>query len=141
MPTAEERLAILDEVLTEAAGKGLLQLSPDDDAPLDGRQLARVAKRAALGLGRTGSTGGDTSGELLVAFSTTYQPGREPGVSAREVVESYAIDPIFEAAVDATEEAVLNALCMATTTDGRDGHVLPAIPLDRLREILAAHGR
>jgi len=43
--------------------------------------------------------------------------------------------------VDATEEAVLNALCMATTTDGRDGHVLPAIPLDRLREILAAHGR
>ncbi|ACZ38793.1 P1 family peptidase [Sphaerobacter thermophilus] len=120
-------------------GSGIVVVATD--APLDGRQLARVAKRAALGLGRTGSTGGDTSGELLVAFSTTYQPGREPGVSAREVVESYAIDPIFEAAVDATEEAVLNALCMATTTDGRDGHVLPAIPLDRLREILAAHGR
>ncbi|MDI3341245.1 MAG: P1 family peptidase [Sphaerobacter sp.] len=120
-------------------GSGIVVVATD--APLDGRQLARLAKRAALGLGRTGSTGANGSGELLVAFSTTYRPGREPGVAAREVVESSAIDPLFEAAVDATEEAVLNALCTATTTVGRDGHVLHAIPLDRLRQILAAHGR
>lgn len=119
-------------------GSGIVVVATN--APLDGRQLARVAKRAALGLGRTGSTGGDGSGELLIAFSTTYRPGREPAVAQHDVVEAHLIDPVFEAAVDATEEAVLNALCMATTTDGR-ALTLPAIPLDRLRELLAAYGR
>lgn len=115
-------------------GSGIVVVATD--APLDGRQLARVAKRAALGLGRTGSTGGDTSGELLIAFTTGYRPGRDPGVATRAIVESHAIDPLFEAAVDATEEAVLNALCMATTTEGREGRRLRAIPLDELRELL-----
>lgn len=120
-------------------GSGIVVVATD--APLDGRQLARVAKRAALGLGRTGSTGATSSGELIVAFSTTYRPGQTAGMATHEIVESHAIDPIFEAAIDATEESVLNALCMATTTDGRDGHILPAIPLDRLRHLLAAYGR
>jgi D-aminopeptidase len=119
-------------------GSGIVVVATD--APLDGRQLARVAKRAALGLGRTGSTGGNGSGELLVAFSTTYRPG-ERGVVERAVVEGDSIDPIFNATVDATEEAVLNALCMATTTDGRHGRVMDAIPLDRVRELLRAYGR
>jgi len=119
-------------------GSGIVVIATD--APLDGRQLARVAKRAALGLGRTGSTGGNGSGELLVAFSTTYRPG-EAGVAGRAVVEGSSIDPIFAAVVDATEEAVLNALFMATTTDGRHGRRLEAIPLERVRELLAIYGR
>jgi D-aminopeptidase len=56
-----------------------------------------------------------------------------------ELVDS-GIDPLFQATVEATEEAVLNAICMATTTVGRDGHVSPALPLDRVRQILVAHG-
>ena len=110
------------------------------DAPLDGRQLARVAKRAGLGLGRTGSHGGNGSGELLVAFSTTYRPGETPGEQTQRSVESHTIDPIFIAAIDATEEAVLNSLCMATTTTGRHGHVIEALPLDELRELLKRYG-
>jgi D-aminopeptidase len=127
------------EAQTESdEGSGIVVIATD--APLDGRQLARVAKRAALGLGRTGSTGGHGSGELLVAFSTTYRPG-ERGVVTRPIVEGDAIDPIFAATVDATEEAVLNALFMATTTDGRFGRTLEAISLDAVRDLLGAYGR
>jgi D-aminopeptidase len=120
-------------------GSGIVVVATD--APLDGRQLARVAKRAALGLGRTGSTGANGSGELLVAFSTTYAPGQAAGVTSKPILEGSAIDPIFTAAIDATEEAVLNALFMATTTDGRLGRVERAIPIDRVRELLRQHGR
>jgi D-aminopeptidase len=119
-------------------GSGIVVVATD--APLDGRQLARVARRAALGLGRTGSTGGHGSGELLLAFSTAFRPGRS-GVASREMVEGDAIDPIFGAAVESTEEGVLNALCMATTTDGRGGHVLEALPLDQLSALLRTYGR
>jgi D-aminopeptidase len=120
-------------------GSGIVVVATD--APLDARQLARVAKRASLGLGRTGSTGADGSGELLLAFSTTYRPNTGAPVARQEVVEGVEIDLVFEAAVDATEEAVLNALCMAETTDGRYGRSLDAIPLDELRALLQRFGR
>jgi D-aminopeptidase len=121
-------------------GSGIVIVATD--APLDGRQLARVAKRAALGLGRTGSYGGNGSGELLMAFSTGYRPGAVEGLTLRaEVVEGNAIDPIFAAAIDATEESVYNALCMATTTVGRRGNTLYELPLETLRELLQRYGR
>jgi len=107
------------------------------DAPLDGRQLARLAKRAALGLGRTGSAGENGSGELLMAFSTTYRPHQGSGTSIQTVIEGESVNDLFAATVDATEEAVLNSLCMATTTTGRYGRVIEALPLDRVRELLA----
>jgi D-aminopeptidase len=110
------------------------------DAPLDGRQLARVAKRASLGLGRTGSAGENGSGELLVAFSTSYRPRQGTGATVQTVIEGESVNDIFAATVDATEEAVLNSLCMATTTTGRNGRVIEALPLDRVRELLAARG-
>lgn len=109
------------------------------DAPLDGRQLTRVAKRGALGLGRTGSHGGNGSGELLLAFSTTYRPSESPGIASREVVEGDAIDSIFIAAIDSVEEAVLNAICMAVTTTGRHNRVVPALDLDMVRRLLAQY--
>lgn len=121
---------------TEAEGSCIVVVGTD--APLDGRQLARVAKRAALGLGRTGSTGGNGSGELLMAFSTTYRLDWAGGLQTKPMIQGSAIDDIFEGTVDATEEAVLNALFMATTTVGRQGHTVPAIPLDAVRELLAS---
>lgn len=111
------------------------------DAPLDGRQLARLAKRAALGLGRTGSAGENGSGELLMAFSTGYRPGQGMGVSEQRIVEGESVNDLFAAVVDATEEAVLNSLCMAETTTGREGRTIHALPLDRVRALLAEYGR
>jgi len=111
------------------------------DAPLDGRQLARLAKRASLGLGRTGSAGENGSGELLMAFSTTYRPFQSSGTNVQTVIEGESVNDLFAATVDATEEAVLNSLCMAETTTGRYGRVVEALPLDRTRELLAQYGR
>jgi D-aminopeptidase len=121
---------------TRDEGSGIVVVATD--APLDARQLNRVAKRASLGLARTGSIGANGSGELLLAFSTTFRPQSAQRVSTHEVIDGYWIDPIFEAAIDATEESVLNALFMATTTSGRKGRSRQAIPLDRVREILDA---
>jgi D-aminopeptidase len=111
------------------------------DAPLDGRQLTRLAKRSALGLGRTGSAGENGSGELLIAFSTAYRPHQGRGTTTQTVIDGESVNDIFAAAIDATEEAVLNSLCMATTTTGRYGRVVEALPLDRVRELLAQAGR
>jgi len=119
--------------------RGLCIVVIATDAPLDGRQLARVAKRGALGLGRTGSTGSNGSGELLIAFSTGYRPREPPGTARRLTIESDAIDPIFVATIDAVEEAVLSSLCMATTTTGRYGRVVPALDLQLVRAALARY--
>ncbi len=117
------------------------------DAPLHGHSLRRLATRAGLGLARVGSVAGDGSGELFLAFSTAQRiPYHVPGERVRiELLAegSYgttALNALFGATVDATEEAVIHALLAATTTRGRDGHVLHAIPHDRLRELLAKAG-
>jgi D-aminopeptidase len=112
------------------------------DAPLLPHQLGRLAKRAGLGLARTGSTGGHGSGEIFVAISTTVRNrrGSSPLVVTTHLSDD-ALDPFFAAAVEATEEAVVDALFVADTVAGRDGHVVPGLPLDRTIELLAAAGR
>ena len=110
------------------------------DAPLDGRQLARLAKRAALGLGRTGSAGENGSGELLMAFSTGYRPGQGPGVTEQRIIEGESVNDLFAAVIDATEESVLNSLCMADTTTGVQDRTIHALPLERVRALLAEYG-
>ncbi len=109
------------------------------DAPLDARQLRRLAARAFLGMARAGSTGSNGSGDFAIAFSTTnhiaHGTARGPALA---LLGEDALSPLFEATADATEEAIDNALLRATTVRGRDGHVAEAIPVDRLREILAA---
>jgi D-aminopeptidase len=102
------------------------------DAPLTSAQLERVARRAGLGLARTGSVAHHGSGEIFVAFSTAR---------AATPLHDGAIDPLFAATVDATEEAVLNALWSAQTTTGREGRVIHALPHDPVLELLAANGR
>ena len=116
------------------------------DAPLHAHTLTRLAKRAALGLARTGSTAGDGSGEIILAFSNAQRiPYRVPGgqLQVQLLAEgSYGntqLNNVFTAVVEATEEAVINALLAATTTQGRDGHVLHAIPHDRVRALLVGN--
>lgn len=113
------------------------------DAPLLPSQLDRVAKRAALGLARTGSTAANSSGDFAIAFSTAADLPHDPKTLTQTVtlVHTQDITPIFEATVEATEEAIDNALTMATTTVGRDGDTAYAIPLDRLKVLLQKAGR
>jgi D-aminopeptidase len=99
------------------------------DAPLSSSELARVARRAGLGLARSGSTGHHSSGEIFLALSTTRD---EAAVD---------VDPLFEAAVDATEEAVVNALWSAETVVGREGRVAHGLPHDAVLELLDEHRR
>lgn len=110
------------------------------DAPLSSRQLNRVAKRAAMGLALTGSAANNSSGDFIIAFSNgRLVPRDEATVRVLPELSDDAISPIFEATIEATEESILNALCAATTVIGRDGNVSPALPLDRVREILREH--
>ncbi len=113
------------------------------DAPLLPVQLQRVARRATLGMARTGTTGGTGSGDIFLAFSTA----RRVEGSALEPLPSLAyipndwIDPVFEATVQAVEEAILNALIAAETMTGWNGRRVVALDHARLQEILRAHGR
>lgn len=113
------------------------------DAPLDHLRLKRLAARAALGLARTGSTARHGSGDVFLAFSTGNRIPRSPKTKTltMRVVPDARLNPLFEAAAEATEEAILNALTAATTTVGRDGNTAHALPLDRLKEILADRRR
>ncbi|HEY7732968.1 MAG TPA: P1 family peptidase [Gaiellaceae bacterium] len=108
------------------------------DAPLSAAQLTRVARRCGLGLARTGSVAHHGSGEIFVACSTARRPRDEPPAAG---VADPMLDGFFAASVEATEEAVLNALWAAVDTTGRDGRVVRALPHDATLELLAAHGR
>ena len=114
------------------------------DAPLMPLQLNRVAKRAAMGLARLGSYSGNSSGDLIVSFSTTpaevnHEDQEKP--SALTAIANASIDPIFEAAVEGTEEAIVNALVTARTMTGANGARVFAIPHDELRTILKRYNR
>lgn len=112
------------------------------DAPLLPHQLRRVARRAALGVGRMGGIAGMGSGDLFLAFSTTRTgPPDARQVSKVEMLTETAIDPVYEATVQATEEAITNAMVAARTMTGADNYRVPALPHEALREILARHGR
>jgi D-aminopeptidase len=116
------------------------------DAPLSSRQLARLASRAALGLARTGSTSGNTSGDIFIAFSTANtvpQSTTSRTLSATFISpeSTAALNPLFQAVVEATEESVLNALSKADTMTGIDGNRVHALPYDRLKAVMAKYGR
>jgi D-aminopeptidase len=108
------------------------------DTPLLSSQLVRLCKRAALGIGRTGSFAAHGSGEIMVAFSTSNRVPRQTSkmTATLEVLLDEACDPLYEAVVECTEEAIVNALCMADEMRGQSDHVAPALPLDQLSAIL-----
>jgi L-aminopeptidase/D-esterase-like protein len=112
------------------------------DAPLLPHQLRRVARRGALGIGRMGGIAGAGSGDLFLAFSTgkTGSPD-SVGVATVAILEDERIDPVYEATVQATEEAIINAMLAAKTMTGADYLRVPALPHDRLRAVLQKYGR
>jgi D-aminopeptidase len=118
------------------------------DAPLLPHQCQRVARRGHLGLARVGGTGSPTSGDLFLAFATGNrgmpptegEPSGDGSLPLRGVYDR-ALDLIFEATIEATEEAIVNALVAAETMTGRDGHTAHRLPHDRLAEVMRAVGR
>ena len=110
------------------------------NAPLLPHQVKRLARRAALGLARTGSVAGNGSGDLFIAFSTA-PTGEGKGPVTVSMLPNELAGPLFEATVGATEEAIVNALVAARTMTGKGGRTVHALPHDRLREILRRHGR
>jgi D-aminopeptidase len=120
-------------------GDGSCMIVLATDAPLSSRNLERLAKRAVLGLARTGSFMGNGSGDFVVAFSTRNRIPYDPAQTVRRVeeLENDAMDPLFLAAVESVEEAVYNSLTRATTVTGAGGHTVEAIPIARLKELLA----
>jgi D-aminopeptidase len=112
------------------------------DAPLIPTQLKRLARRVSLGVGRDGSYSGDGSGDLFIAFSTA-NPEAISGKGLRHItmLPNEKLDPLFLATVHATEEAVVNAMVAAETMSGINGHTVPALPHDKLREVLKKYNR
>jgi D-aminopeptidase len=112
------------------------------DAPLIPTQLKRVARRATLGLGRNGSYSGDGSGDIFVAFSTANPGAASPkGIHDIKMLPNDSLDPIFLATVQATEEAVVNAMVAADTMTGINGHTAIGLPHDKLRDVLKKYNR
>jgi D-aminopeptidase len=107
------------------------------DAPLDARQLRRLAARAILGMARAGSTGSSGSGDYVIAFSTT---NRIPQDAARTtppaLLSEDSLSPLFESVIDATEEAIVNSMLKATTVRGDQNHHADALPIPQLRTLL-----
>jgi len=125
-----------------ASGDGSCMMVVATDAPLTARDLKRLAARAVFGLARTGSSYSNGSGDFAVAFSTAAsvrvkRAGDRPMAIA--VLGTDAVSPLFEMALEATEEAVYNSLLQATAIRSKFGQA-NAIPIDRLKAILARHG-
>lgn len=110
------------------------------DAPLDHRQLRRLAERALAGLARTGSSGSNGSGDYVIAFSTANLIRAAAPIRSVELLGNEALSPLFQGVIEATEEAIYNSLFRATTQTGRDGHRVEALPIKPTLEILRRHG-
>ena len=112
------------------------------DAPLVSTQLKRLAHRATLGLGRVGSISGDGSGDIFIAFSTANpHAAYAKGAVDIKMLPNDALDPVFAATVQATEEAIVNAMIAAETMTGVDGHRVTALPHEQLRSVLKKYNR
>ncbi|WP_246008715.1 DmpA family aminopeptidase [Chryseobacterium lactis] len=145
VPVGKElkKFSFSNQLLNNVDGSCMIVIATD--APLDHRNLERLAARAMLGLGRTGGIASHGSGEYAIAFSTDpgsrilHQP--ESPVTNVPVLHNDYTSQIFMAAIEATEEAVLNSLTMASSVKGYEGHQVEALPLDKLRELLKKYNR
>jgi D-aminopeptidase len=125
---------------TEDRGSIIIVIATD--APLLPHQLKRLARRASLGLARTGSTSGNGSGDIFIAFSTANPDAASPsGIRHLNMLPNDQMNPLFEATVQAPEESIVNALVAAETMTGADNHTVMALPHDRLGEILKKYNR
>jgi L-aminopeptidase/D-esterase-like protein len=124
------------------AERGSIIVVVGTNAPLLPHQLKRLARRVSLGLGRTGSIAGNGSGDIFVAFSTANAAAsRVDHVVDVKMVPNGSMDPLFAATVEATEEAIVNAMVAAHDMTGVDGHHVIALPHEKLRAVLARYHR
>ncbi len=132
------------ELADPPPGDGSIIIIVATDAPLLPHQCRRLAQRATIGLARVGGTGADSSGDIFLAFATGNRglPPTDAAVKGDPVptrmLPNQNLSPLFEACADAVEEAILNAMCMAETTTGINGRIVHALPLARVREMVAA---
>ena len=142
VPVGQEIPDLLPTRDTLPTERGSIIIVIATDAPLLPHQLKRIAKRASLGVGRLGGTGGNTSGDIFIAFSTA-NPGAAKPDSTRPLtmLPNERISPLFEATIQATEEAIVNAMVAAETMTGADGLRVYALPHDRLRAALRKYNR
>jgi L-aminopeptidase/D-esterase-like protein len=129
-------------VPSDLAERGSIIVVVATNAPLMPHQLKRIARRVSLGLGRNGSIAGNDSGDIFIAFSTANPSASDvEHVVDLKMVPNGSLDPLFAATVQATEEAVVNAMVAAQDMTGVDGHHVRALPHDQLRGVLAKYKR
>lgn len=140
VPVGKEILDLKPQVGEEDGGSIIVVIATD--APLLPHQLKRLAERASLGIAKTGGIGSNGSGDIFIAFSTANAgaPGSSDLVKI-DMLPNEWINPLFTATVQAVEEAIINAMIAAETMEGVNGHVVQAIPHERLRSILRKYGR
>jgi len=124
---------------------GSIMIIVATDAPLTSRNLERLARRAFMGIAKTGGFASNGSGDYVIAFSThpavRIRPGAGSDVQVNRELPNAAVSPLFLAAVEATEEAILNSLFMAETMSGADGRTMQQLPVDRVLEIIRRYNR
>ena len=143
VPVGREISDLVPEPAGEPPGGGSsIIVVVGTDAPLLPHQLKRLARRVPIGIGRVGGYGSDSSGDIFIAYSTANPDAwRGHELQGLSMLPNRLMTPLFEATVQATEEAIVNALVAAETMVGADGNKVHALPHDRLREALAKYGR
>jgi D-aminopeptidase len=140
VPVGREITDLMPKQVPEDTGSIIVVIATD--APLLPHQLKRVAKRASLGIAKNGGIGGNSSGDIFIAFSTANAgAGREPNLANVKMLANDGINPVFLATVQATEEAIINAMIAAETMTGINGNTVYAIPHDRLKQVLKKYNR
>ncbi len=138
VPVGEE----ISEGSYRAKENGSIIIVVATDAPLLSHQLKRLARRAAMGLARNGSMVGNGSGDIFIAFSTANEEAaKQTATTSLMMMTNESMNPLFDATIQATEEAIINALVAAETITGIDDHKVIALPHDRLQEVLKKYNR
>lgn len=122
-------------------GTGSIMVVAATDAPVLPWQLTRLCKHVPMGTGRLGAIGNNNSGEIFLAFSTANEQAYSSGKSTVELLGDENLDPLFQAVIEAVEEAILNALCAAETMVGRECNKVYALPMDQVMAALDKYGR
>jgi D-aminopeptidase len=144
VPVGEElkKYYLRDQLNENADGSCMIIVATD--APWDARNLERLAKRAFMGLAKTGGIASNGSGDYVIAFSTDSSlrvPFNAPAILKQTVLSNDAVSPLFMAAIEATEEAIINSLLAAETMKGKNGRTVEALPHEKLKEILKKYNR
>ena len=144
VPVGDElgKFSFSRELLKKADGSCMIVVATN--APLDHRNLMRLAKRAILGMGKTGGIESNGSGDYVIAFSTADSlrvPYKEQQILNNLILSNDVMSPLFMATIEATEEAIINSLFAAKTMSGADGHVVESLPLDKVIPILKKYNR